>query len=254
MLYLKYKMVKKGQITIFMILGIFIVLVIAFFLYLGFKVQGSSLNNYSPDQADDIEDRIRSCITSFAEDGLIRIGNQGGYIDLPQDFFTADYGSIAYSYSGGNVILRSLREIENDLENFIDSNLMECSDFESFQKAKITAKKPMTRISLMQEKVELSTVFHVLVEYNNGQVITIKEPFVYRFDVRYGYLYNEVKNILDKKASDSFVETFLDLERKNDYKLTFFEYEGGKKQVYVLFDPLSHLRGKKYKFVTALSL
>ena len=240
----------KGQVTIFLILGIVIVLIIAFFIYLGLNIQSSSLERYSPELADDIEGKIRSCVESYAEDGLMKIGKQGGYIALPRRFLRTNYSSIAYSYWRGDIVLRSLKDIENELSKYIDINLARCVDFESFPKAKITAKAPLTKVTIRDEKVDVSTVFRLLIQ-RNEQSFTIKDPFLLSYDIRLGYLYEELQGILNKKASDSIAEPFLD-EQEKDYKLTFFEYDQGTEQVYFFYDPRSAFKGKNYYMLVSV--
>src|SRR3989344_4664536 len=82
---------KKGQVTLFIILGIVIVIaVVALFalrsLSTNFKLYSESGSSVSvPTQLRPVTNLISDCIENTALDGLNLMGQQGGYVDLPQD-------------------------------------------------------------------------------------------------------------------------------------------------------------------------
>ena len=78
---------KKGQITVFIIIGLIILLVIGTFLYMTrreitrpFEAARPSVAEI-PQQIQPLRDSIESCIRRLATDGLRKIGDTGGYID-----------------------------------------------------------------------------------------------------------------------------------------------------------------------------
>jgi hypothetical protein len=80
-------MKKRGQITVFIIIGLIILLVIGTFLYLSrkeitrpFEAARPSVAEL-PQQVQPLRDLVESCIRRLSTDGLRRIGDTGGYID-----------------------------------------------------------------------------------------------------------------------------------------------------------------------------
>ncbi len=77
---------KRGQITIFIILGIVLVIGASFFYYIQSKETSfgddlSSLTVQVPIEFQDIQDYVETCMLQVGEDAIIRLGLGGGYID-----------------------------------------------------------------------------------------------------------------------------------------------------------------------------
>ena len=80
---------KKGQITVFIILGILILLISGIYLV----TRAIKVEEYItiipiianvPDELLPIRTYTEACINNLAEDALKKLGTQGGYIDLEQ--------------------------------------------------------------------------------------------------------------------------------------------------------------------------
>jgi len=166
-------MKNRGQITVFIIIGLIILLVIGTFLYMTRKEVTKPFEAARPRVAEipqdvqPLRDLIESCIKRLATDGLRRIGDSGGYIDPSQlSFnvvaptegeavqFSAEAGpTIAYWWhlkssnkcEPPNCIFDSKRpglyrgqgglNIEAQLDAYTTSNLKEClGNFEDYKK------------------------------------------------------------------------------------------------------------------------
>ncbi len=81
---------KKGQITVFIIIGLIILLIIGTVLYLTRKEITRPFEGARPRVAEipqevqPLRDLVDSCIRRLATDGLRKIGDNGGYIDTSQ--------------------------------------------------------------------------------------------------------------------------------------------------------------------------
>ncbi len=85
---------KKAQISLFMILGLVLILMGGFTIYL---LQFSQGNNQNPsiftqeevsDEVKPVQKFIISCITSVATEGIFLLGEHGGYIELNNSEYT----------------------------------------------------------------------------------------------------------------------------------------------------------------------
>lgn len=92
---------KKGQMTLFMILGLIILFAFGF-LYFGMSsTKESRIRSEVVSQVEDVLNQQAvdyatwACLLERLEDGLVLIGNQGGYIDFPPGV-TANFDNIAY--------------------------------------------------------------------------------------------------------------------------------------------------------------
>jgi hypothetical protein len=81
---------KKGQITVFIIIGLIILLIIGTVLYLTQKEITRPFEAARPRVAElpqevqPLRDLVESCIRRLATDGLRKIGDSGGYLDTTQ--------------------------------------------------------------------------------------------------------------------------------------------------------------------------
>ena len=79
---------KKSQTTIFMIIGLIIIMGGVFFFYSTQKIpkpfepEIKIVQEQIPVEFNPVRDYAASCAYSVAEDGLKIIGNQGGYISF----------------------------------------------------------------------------------------------------------------------------------------------------------------------------
>jgi len=80
------RMSRRGQITIFIILGIIILFLVALAIYL----QSSSSKVRPPVQqlvvdaeVEPIQSYVTDCLSAVSKDALIRLGQNGGYINIP---------------------------------------------------------------------------------------------------------------------------------------------------------------------------
>jgi len=120
---------KRGQVTLFIILGIIILIILSMGLYFYqsevtsfFKTTlGSTIESSSTDQPE-IYEIAQDCLEFYADQGIEKIQLQGGYIELPEQYLETDISNVAYSYYNENTLL-SLENIEESLSNYIKDNL-----------------------------------------------------------------------------------------------------------------------------------
>jgi len=134
---------KKAQITLFVILGIAIIIgVVIFFLIR----TGQSEQPLSEDMKE-AHDFYLSCIESHAREGIAILGEQGGYIKIPDFVPGSEYRPFSstldffgqpvpyWYYVSGNNLLKeqapSRRSMESELADYIKERIRVC-DFSDF--------------------------------------------------------------------------------------------------------------------------
>lgn len=118
-------MFKRGQITLFIILGIVVFLVITFSFYLT-----SRLNITKGIDSSNIEEVMSICLNEKLDFTLILLGMQGGYYDVKEpynliEFEDFDIKSPFYYYNGENLAL-SLEDLENNMEYVLEKAVVKC--------------------------------------------------------------------------------------------------------------------------------
>jgi len=163
---------KKGQLTVFIILGILILIMLGTFIYLSQTETTREIEAARPrvmevpQRVQPVRDHVESCIQRVATDGLTRLGERGGYISDDMLKYNPvqptegnavqaaghDSPLVAYwwhmtspnSCEGGcefgtNTVGLYRTDggvnIEQQLDQYVTGNLRDCvGDFEEFQK------------------------------------------------------------------------------------------------------------------------
>ncbi|MGV8151389.1 MAG: hypothetical protein ACP5NV_06715 [Candidatus Woesearchaeota archaeon] len=96
---------RKAQVTLFVILGIVILVIAGFFIYLNYSKQGivSPTRTEVSEDLKPIQQYVEGCMNSLARDAIIQLGMRGGYID-PED-----------EYLSGRIFLGGPLEKDSDL-------------------------------------------------------------------------------------------------------------------------------------------
>src|SRR3989344_3686160 len=96
-------MLKRGQVTVFIIVGIILLALVAttYFLFSKTLPQEQAL----PLETDKITGLVEDCLVSTAEKGIISLGRQGGYFILPSEATTTLRDNVPYYKTGESILL-----------------------------------------------------------------------------------------------------------------------------------------------------
>lgn len=171
----------KGQITIFIILGLVIVAFAAALLIFHSRAQ----SYVSPDVTL-ARQGISDCVKSAGTDALLSVGEHGGriYPVHKEWFFNSRYGYAVWNYS---VIVPSWDDVGRDIESFVGTSV------------KVCAKAYVDSVSLSD--------LNVTVEENDTWVRgsyqaivpqkSFSDGFAVKYDVRLGHILDGVRNYSD---------------------------------------------------------
>jgi hypothetical protein len=138
-------MQKKGQVTLFIILGIIILVIAAILAYVyGARTttEGQQELNQplTSSSLEPIKELIKTCTKISIEKGIIKIGLQGGYYQ-PAYFVQLGNYSVSYAYINNQNRLPTLYQISKEIEKYTSSEesqkeVEECiDDFKNFKKS-----------------------------------------------------------------------------------------------------------------------
>ncbi len=150
---------KRGQITVFIILGILILGIIVgagYFVNLRAK-EKSDLDFFSQTeiklQTDNIQSNIFECTNQITLAALDTIGLQGGYYIKPENTFEFGTNFLPYYYNQGILTMPSNQEINNQLSEFVNKNLNLCLDDLNFPNFELIYKTPKTKTLIKEQEV-----------------------------------------------------------------------------------------------------
>ncbi|MFH1331810.1 MAG: hypothetical protein ABIH63_00815 [archaeon] len=202
-------MEKRGQVTIFVILGIVIVIIAALLLYFRtnvflFNPSVEDLNS----ELDEIREHMLKCVGDIADDPIRQIGLQGGYLSTPPDTFrlyndsTISY--LCYSMGGTPRCMNRMltkAEMERQLNEAIDFGLQTCIDVQSFKKFGsfeiITPRKWTVDTKIGSDIVLVTVNYPIRLRSTKSTAEVSAQDFTQNFDYPLGYLYDVSQDILD---------------------------------------------------------
>lgn len=122
---------KKAQLTVFIILGLFILIGTGIFMY--FTSEVYKYRNL-PDQFIPVAKYVEQCAEDVTLQGIFQAGMNGGYIYPPEDAAFLDAGfPVVYWYQNGQDRSVSITHLEKDLAEYLTENIGECiNNFEPF--------------------------------------------------------------------------------------------------------------------------
>lgn len=222
---------KKGQATVFVILGIIIlasaILAISYKDLIIKKMAENQLISTTvlPAQAREVNDLVTGCIGDIAEYAITLLGVQGGYINIPRDnlaispsnpfsnklsiFPNTDLEVAYWFYLSPNNLqveqVPSISTMEKELSSFMDKNLVACANkFSQFENYMVSFSDPVTTTKINEDTVSIEVTFPVRVEFENTAFEFSK--FNHNVQTKLGRLYSIALEIFNKENKDLFLE------------------------------------------------
>ncbi len=125
---------KSGQVTIFIILGILLVLALVVVVFVKKEIMVIKPEEFVTTGKGPVEDYIAGCVKKLGEEALLRIGEQGGYVNLPIEIAqnsyvhlkTSPFSAVPYWAYGTTRAVPSLPAVEAQIDTHIQQNLRQC--------------------------------------------------------------------------------------------------------------------------------
>ncbi len=174
---------KRAQVTIFIILGILLVLALILVIALKQEVVTFKPGEIIPTQKGKVENFISTCIEQVGEEALLKIGAQGGYIDIPEEissnaeFYlkTSLATTLPYWAYGPNTNIPTIVQIQDRIDEYLEQNVRSClfgmqafqENYDLIEKSEITAATEIT-----DKNILFNVHWDVEIKNKAGEVIT----------------------------------------------------------------------------------
>ncbi|MEM3154314.1 MAG: hypothetical protein QW165_01970 [Candidatus Woesearchaeota archaeon] len=223
-------MKKRGQITIFIIIGIILVLSIAIGIYFYQQRVTAPIKRIVavPEEVQQIYDYVATCTEQIAKDGLILQGAQGGYINIPpiidknpNAFIPADPAGIAKTplwYYEGEDRTPTLEFMQRELAVHVKQNLPACTgNFEAFkERFTITPKSDILPvITYTEEEVIVEVKWQLEVTVQN-RLMQLNE-FIVSFPLKLKAMHELARQTMETENRQGWFENLtIDLMTANE--------------------------------------
>lgn len=224
------KQSKKAQVTVFIILGIILLIAIALIILLQQEIIKIPTEDLIAVQKGAVETYITDCITDIGEEALLLAGKQGGYIEVP-DRYTEDltwsiqispFMHVPLWANGAQIDQPSLEQIKVQIDDYIEENVPACLfGPEVFQETYdiVEISEIEADTEFLNGKTEFNVRWNLLVKDKQGELIA--ELINHKADsqIRFKSLYEMADAILDAEMEtlklEDLTQDLIALEHEN---------------------------------------
>jgi hypothetical protein len=235
---------RRGQITLFVIIGILLLFSVGLFLYLKNKTTIFQPEIVVPPELMPMKNYIEGCMRTLAEEGIVTLGQQSGYVRIPVDIerTPSSYVSVdpfnlvkmPYWYYRGEDRIPSLEYIRDEISRYINDNLLICIDNLSvFRDAyEIETGKLKVTTTLADKSVVVEAHYPLDVKSKQEIKRTKIKKFRVEIPVRLKSVYELASKIMKAENEHMFVENItIDIMAANPkIPFTGMEFECGIKK------------------------
>lgn len=246
-------MVKKGQVSAFLLIGSLILIASATFFFI--RSDESEISIKPPEKMSDVYTFIDSCFDDVSRDAVFFVSFRGGIYDFetaeePEDYLATSYTDVPYYFDDGNDTKVSLEEIERNFSAYVQDKLNNCignlSQFNkkgrnvSLGQKNITAKITKNKVTF---RMDLPT--HLTID---DEEITHSDYYS-EIDVNFKDAYSIAERIVMKQLQSP---SFIDFDFITDFSTDINMVSHNKDTiVYIIHHPESDY--KKRPFMLAFA-
>jgi hypothetical protein len=241
---------KKGQITLFIIIGIVLLIVVGVTLVLIRNVNKAE-TDARVGESISLQAFVEECIEEIAIPAIYLQGLQGGYIFPIDDSFVregSDY-SISYLYDReSNVPTR--KQIQSELNLYVNANLRYClGGFESYKNMgyKVETGLINTDSIISIDDIQIKVSYPITLKQGDKQEKI--DEFSVTIPVRLGYLNDLSREIIDAVVKDPS-KIDMTMLGEFDVDVSIIPYSEDT-IIYSFYDEKSNIRDKRYIFLFA---
>ncbi|MDO8511332.1 MAG: hypothetical protein Q7S55_04140 [Nanoarchaeota archaeon] len=201
---------SKGQVTIFIIIGILLVLAVTLVIFVRREIITFKPEEIIPTEKGKVENFITSCIDQVGNDALVRVGLQGGYIELPFEVIDDNTRrldispdlAVPYWAYGPETFIPSLPQIKEQIDEYLEKNVRDClftmqafqETYDLIEKSELTA-----NTEIVQNKVIFNLHWDVEIRSKGGEIITEVIDHVAESPIKLQDVYTVAKAIVEKE-------------------------------------------------------
>jgi hypothetical protein len=208
---------KQAQVTVFIILGI--LLLLAFGLIYVVKTEVITFNpeELAVFQKGNVEDYLSACIQQLGEEAIFKIGQQGGYLELPpeisgdpgRNLVTSPLTKVPFWAYQDKTSIPPLSDIKIRIDNYIQDNLRNCifqftpfmQQYDFLEKSSITA-----NTEIVENKVIFNVHWDIDIRNKAGERVTETIEHLAESPIKLKKAYDTAKLITEREMGELKLE------------------------------------------------
>ncbi|MBR9704275.1 hypothetical protein GOV12_02600 [Candidatus Pacearchaeota archaeon] len=243
---------RRAQATVFIIIAIVIVAVIAiYFLITSGALGGGDKGEIVPVEIEDVHNYVLDCLKDTGEGAVYYIGQSGGYFEAPE--FSNEYG-IPYYYSDGKSYIPSIQDIEGEFDSYMNYFVKFCvGEFDEFLDYTVSEGEVSSVTKISEGKVSFVINYPISVT-KNEKTYELKK-FETQIQVRLFTIYNLAYNIIQEQllnGDDICMNCMYDDALEKDLYIEMNDF-GNKTGIiiYSIRDENLKIKDRDYRFIFA---
>ncbi len=235
---------KRGQITLFIIIGILIVVggIVYFVLRDSIGLKNSNLNT------DQVNTFVINCIKETGEETIFELGKSGGYFIAPNPNV---YPNIPVYYDKTENNFITVKEIEEEISLLMEQKLFFCTkNFVNFPNFEITQREINIDTSIDAEKIYFDVDYPIIVKKSNET--TQLKNFEVEIPSNFGKVYSAVKEFMMEQMGQNQIclTCLLEISIINDLNVRMSDYDN--ETTIFIFEDKNYKKGEEtFKYVFA---
>jgi len=216
-------MKKKGQLTLFIVVGIVIVVAIVAFFMIPKDFGGKT--GYSED-VEPIANFIQNCLEDVSIESIPAVSKTGGFYPNPP---TESIMDIPYYVYEGENRMPTKDQLSTSISNYIDEMVEDClNNYETFKDYNILPGEKSSKIEIGKEDIIIQYTYKHTIEKDNKKD-TIGS-FTFEIPSRLGILYDSAEYLVNDQLplqSGTCLNCVIDLTKTNSVSIITTGLEDG---------------------------
>ena len=189
---------KKGQITLFIVLGIVILLV---FLFVYFLESGyiSKTKNFAKSfglisDKDAVKNFVDSCMEETGKNALTLVGLQGGYV-LPKNYAEIENIRVNYGYYEKKNVLVTKEALEEEIKKYFELFMPACVD--DLKNYNLVKENMTVNASVSEMLVSMNARYPISIVKGDSKIV-VDPKYAVRYRIRLGKMIDIADDIVRK--------------------------------------------------------
>ncbi len=164
-----------------------------------------------------IKNYVESCLSDVGEEAIIKLGMQGGYIDLPDEIrLNKAYVELLprsliktpYWYYNGVSFVPSIETMQEEISKYVENNIKKCADLTIFQYDYKIEEKPEIEVetTIAEKDVDIRMNHELIIKNKATDEQTKVSKFYANIDTRLKETYELGKRIMEAENSETYFE------------------------------------------------
>ena len=245
-------MSKKGQLTLFVIIAVVIVIAVIIYFYLQGNLLGQQ--KYDP-KVELVRENVLDCLQENYQQSLELIGIQGGYLTVPEprNEIIAYYFSwfIPYYYHEGELNIPTLETIEKEISLYTKEKLPFCTkNFLNFNDLTIKQGEIEVTTKIKDDEIIINTIYPIQIE-KDGSTAYLRDFNDIQIPIRLGTIKKAVDEIAINQRNKEGIclDCLINVTEKYDLYIDMTDFEEGI--VIFIKDKQSIIDEEKFLFIFA---